>query len=337
MPNTATTAFVVLLFASLAALPLIVDPFLITVGSLVFMYAYLGIAWNLMFGYAGQLSIGHALFFGVGAYAAAVLSDRYGINAWLSVAIGAVMSSALGAAIAALGFRFSVRGHYFALLTVAAAEFVRIWFENWNFIGGSGGYFLQVRGDGSPLVTLRGGAVFFYQAFLALAFVGLVLSYFLTRSRYGYYWRAIREDEDTARAIGVPAFRMKVLVVVISAAMTSVGGSLFAFFSGGLFPDTTLGLKLSIDIMIAPIIGGLGTLFGPFIGALFVVPAMELSNYLSQQLKIFGLSTFLYGLLIIVTIRFLPNGVWPALERLLFRTERHKPLATETKTREQTA
>lgn len=312
-----------IVFAALASLPMVADPFVVTVVSLFWMYAYLGGAWNLMFGYAGQFSLGHALFFGVGAYVGAILSDRYGINAWAAIACGALISSFIGGVIAVLGFRFSVRGHFFALLTVAVAEFVRIVFENWNFVGGSAGYFLQVRQGYSPLVTLRGDATFFYYVFFVLGIAGLSLSYFVTKSSIGYYWCAIREDEDAARAMGVPAFRMKVLSVVISAAMTSVGGSIYAFFSGSLFPDTTLGMRFSIEIMIAPIIGGVGTLFGPVIGALFVVPAMELSNHLSQVTGVFGLNTLLYGFIIIVTIRFLPGGVWPALWDLFSRRSSH--------------
>lgn len=321
--------------AVLAVLPAIIDPFFVTVASLIFMYAFLGVAWNLMFGYAGQLSIGHALFFGVGAYTAAILSNRYGINAWLGVAAGAMISAALGSLIAALGFRFSVRGQYFALLTVAAAEFVRIWFENWDFTGGSAGYFLKVPDQTSPFISLRGSATFFYEAFLILALSSLALSYTLTRSRYGFYWRAIREDEDVARAIGVPVFRMKILVVTISAAMTSIGGSLFLFFSGGLFPDTVLGMRFSIEIMIAPIIGGAGTLIGPFVGALFVVPAMEFSNYLSQKASIFGLSTFIYGLLILTVVRFLPDGVWPALEHFISNVVHRRAPPARSKPRDE--
>lgn len=323
----------ILFFAAAIFFPFVADPFLVTIATLVFMYAYLGMAWNLMFGYAGQLSIGHALFFGLGAYTAAVLSDRYGLNAWLAVAVGAAISAIAGATIAGLGFRFSVRGVYFALLTIAAAEFVRILFDHWYLVGGSAGYFLPVRGNKSPLITLRGGTNFFYGAFLFLSFSAFLLCYWLINSRYGYYWRAIREDEDTARAIGVPAFRMKIIAVVISAAMTSVGGSIFAFFSAGLFPDTVLGMKFSIEIMIAPIIGGVGTLFGPFIGAIFIVPAMELSNYVSQNSGFFGLSTIIYGLLILLTVRFLPDGVWPPIARMLFGSTRAGPPETERRPR----
>lgn len=320
-------ALLLLAFAVMAALPLVADSYVVTVVSLFWMYAYLGGAWNLMFGYAGQLSLGHALFFGLGAYVAAVLSDRYGINAWIAVGCGATLSGLVGATIAYLGFRFSVRGHFFALLTVAVAEFVRIAFENWNFIGGSAGYFLQVSQGASPLLTLRGDATFYYYAFFTLGVCGLLISYALTRSSVGYYWCAIREDEDAARALGVPAFRMKILAAVVSAAMTSIGGSLYAFFSGSLFPETTLGMRFSIEILIAPIIGGVGTVIGPIVGALFVVPVMELSNHLSQASSMFGLNTLFYGLIILLTVRFLPGGVWPAIWDRLFASAEERNAA----------
>ncbi len=306
-----------LFFATLGLAPLFADSYVLSLLALVFLYAYLGQAWNLMMGYAGQLSLGHALFFGVGAYAAALLTDRYALNAWLAVGSGAAIAAAIGATIAALGFRFSVRGIYFALLTIAAAEFTRIFFDNWDFVGASAGYFLMVAGEVHPLVSLRGSTTFYYLAFLLLAALALVGCTALTRSRYGYYWRAIREDEDCARALAVPAFRMKLLVVAISAAMTSVGGSLFAFMTANLFPDSVMGMRMSIDIIIAPIIGGLGTLFGPFVGALFVVPVLELSNHLARETGVFGLSTLIYGLLVVLTVRFLPDGVWPPLARLI--------------------
>lgn len=317
MPPARNLAAGLVFFGVMAAAPLIGDPFILSLLTLVFLYAYLGQAWNLMMGYAGQLSLGHGLFFGIGAYASAILTDRYELNAWLAVGVGALLSAGVGGVIAALGFRFSVRGIYFALLTIAAAEFTRVFFDNWDFVGASAGYFLRVAGDAHPVVSLRGGTTFFYLAFLTLALAAFLVCAVLTSSRYGYYWRALREDEDTARALAVPAFRMKMLVVTISGAMTSIAGSLFAFMTANLFPDTVMGMRFSIEIMIAPILGGLGTLFGPFVGALFVVPVMELSNHLAREAGIFGLSTFVYGCLVVLTIRFLPQGIWPALARFV--------------------
>ena len=132
----------------------------------------------------------------------------------------------------------------------------------------------------------------------------------LNGSRWGYRWRALREDEEAARALGVPAVRSKVLVVAISAALAGIGGGLFGLLQGSLFPDSVMGLRMSIEILIAPIIGGLGTLFGPIIGAVFVVPLMEVSNVLGQRLGLFGLNTLIYGLVLLAVIAFLPDGIW---------------------------
>lgn len=301
------------LFLFLAALPAVADRYILSVMTLVLMYAYLGIAWNLMVGYGGQLSLGHALFFGLGAYAAAVLPELFKLNAWFALGIGMLTSALIGAFLAMIASRFAVRGIFFALLTIAAAEFTRLLFENWNAVGGAAGYFLRTQPGTNPLVSLRGTTYFFYYAFFVLALLGFAGSWLLVRSKWGYYLRAVRDDEDTARALGVPAVRVKVGITILSAAMTSAAGSIFALMSGSVFPDTVLGMRFSIEMIIAPIIGGLGTLFGPFIGALFVIPAMELSNELSQKLRIFGLNIFVYGAMVIIVVRFLPQGVWPWL------------------------
>lgn len=317
LPGWRTRACAAALLLGLLGAPFFADAYVLSLLTLVFFYAYLGQAWNLMMGYAGQLSLGHALFFGLGAYAAVIGTDHFGLNAWLALLAGMALSACVGALIAALGFRFNVRGVHFALLTIAAAEFTRVMFDNWDFVGASAGYFLRVSGGEHPLVSLRGGATFFYYAFLALMLGAFAACAALVSSRLGYCWRALREDEDTARALGVPALRMKVLVVVLSAAMTSLGGSMFALMTANVYPETVMGMRMSIDLLIAPIIGGLGTIFGPLLGALFVVPLMELSNHVASEAKIFGLSTLVYGLLVILTIRFLPEGIWPPLHRWL--------------------
>jgi branched-chain amino acid transport system permease protein len=156
--NIAPLVFV----AVLALVPAVADDFQLSVLALIFLFAYAGIAWNLMMGLAGQLSLGHALYFGVGAYVVAVLAEKYGITPWLGMPVAFVLAAALAALVGALGFRFSVRGVYFALLTIAFAEFTRIAFEHWDFVGKTGGIFLRALGpDNRPLISLRGGATFF--------------------------------------------------------------------------------------------------------------------------------------------------------------------------------
>jgi branched-chain amino acid transport system permease protein len=312
------TAFGAAFLAALALVPLFADDFYLTVLGLIFLYAYLGQAWNIMMGFAGQLSLGHALYFGVGGYAVVVLAQKFGISPWATMALGFLLAAALGAVVGALGFRFAVRGTYFALLTVAFAELVRILFEHWGYVGGTGGFFLQaLRPDNVPLASLRGGARFFYYALLVTMAAGWAVAMLLLYSRVGYFWRAIREDEDSARALGVPAFRLKVLAVAISAGMTGIGGGWFALMGGSLYPETMLGMRMSIDVLVAPIVGGLGTLFGPILGAFIIVPLNEVSKHVSQAYGINGLNLLIYGLLLMAVVIFAPHGVWPWIARRL--------------------
>lgn len=308
---------------ALALLPLFVGDFYLSVLALAFLHALVGIAWNLMMGYAGQLSLGHALYFGIGAYIVAVLSERFGISPWIGMLPAFAVPALLGTAIGALGFRFSVRGVYFALLTIAFAEFARILFEHWDYIGKTGGFFLgALTPRNQPLVSLRGGATFFYYALLVTMVAAWCLSMAVVNSRIGYFWRAIREDEDAARALGVEAFRMKLLAVTISGGMTGVAGGWYALMNGSLFPDSVLGMRLSIDLILAPIVGGLGTLFGPILGALIVIPLNEISRDLAQSTGVNGLNLLIYGLLLMVVVVFVPGGCWPWLARRLGLSDR---------------
>ena len=304
--------------ALLALLPVVASDFHLSVLSLVFLQAVVGIAWNLMMGYAGQLSLGHALYFGVGGYIVAVLSERYGVSPWLGMPAAFLVAALLGVIIGALGFRFAVRGVYFALLTIAFAEFARIVFEHWDYVGRTGGFFLgALTPRNQPLVSLRGSTMFFYYALLATMVAGWAAAMALVDSRIGYFWRAIREDEEAARALGVEAFRMKLLAVAISGGLTGVAGGWYALLNGSLFPDSVLGMRLSIDLIVAPIVGGLGTLFGPILGAFIIVPLNEISRDLGQATNINGLNLLIYGVLLMAVVVFAPGGCWPWLARRL--------------------
>jgi branched-chain amino acid transport system permease protein len=293
--KTAAAVFLVVL----ALVPAIADDFQLSVLALVFLFAYVGIAWNLMMGFVGQLSLGHALYFGIGAYTVAVLAVKYDITPWLGMPVAFVLAAVVAALVGALGFRFAVHGVYFALLTIAFAEFTRIAFEHWDFVGKTGGLFLRALGaDNNPLISLRGGAKFFYYALLVTMVLGWALSALLVSSRVGYCWRAIREDEDAARAIGVPALRMKVAAAAVSGGLTGIGGGWFGLMGGSLFPESVLGMRMSIDVIVAPIVGGLGSLCGPILGAFVIVPVNELSKELAQHFNVNGLNFLINGVLL---------------------------------------
>ena len=318
MINARSTRLALLFLAVLGLMPLLLDDFVLSVLTLVFLFASVGMAWNLMMGFAGQLSLGHALYFGAGAYAMGLLINKLALSAWFGLPLAFAVGAALGVLVGALGFRFAVRGVYFALLTIAFAEFARILAEHWDFAGGNGGLFLPaLTPDNQPLLSLRGGATFFYQALLVTMGVIWLACGLLVHRRIGYYWRAVREDEDAARAIGVPATRVKIIAVALSAGFTGVCGAWYALIQGSLFPDSVLGMRMSIDLIVAPIVGGLGSLFGPILGAIVIQPLSELSKDFAQAFSLSGLKLIVYGAVLLVIVLFAPNGIWPPLARWL--------------------
>jgi branched-chain amino acid transport system permease protein len=309
----------VLLIALLVA-PFIASDYLITVLILILYYAYTGQAWNIMMGFAGQLSLGHALYTGLGAYVTAALWVHYGIGPWLGLPAAIVVAGTSGAVIGFLAFRFGVAGVYFAILTIAFAEFARIGLDHFSWVGGSAGFFLPVSNyTQNDLWHLRGRPVMFYYVILAMTIAALVLCRLLLRSRMGYYWQAIREDEQAARALGINTFRYKMYAVVLSAAMTSIAGMFYAFYYNNLFPEQVFSIFRSIEILLGPIIGGIGTLIGPLIGSFLITGLAEVLDAILAALHIDipGIKRVFYGVCLLVVVMALPDGVWPWLARKL--------------------
>jgi branched-chain amino acid transport system permease protein len=306
--------------AILVALPFMVGNYALSVATLILYFAYTGQAWNVMMGFAGQLSLGHALYVGIGAYAAGALFFYYGIGPWAGLWLAIALCVALGLVIGFLAFRFGISGVYFALLTIAFAEFTRIGFDHFGWTGGPGGMFLRVaQRDTWDLANFRGPPLMYYYAMLALTAGAFALCAWLLRSRAGYYWQAIREDEEAARALGINAFRWKLLAVAISAAMTAVAGVFFAFYYNNLFPEQIFHISRSIEIILGPVIGGVGTLFGPVLGAAVLT---LLSDGITEALAAFGLDIpgvkqVFYGVVLLAVVMFLPHGIWPAIARRL--------------------
>jgi branched-chain amino acid transport system permease protein len=311
------------LLAVLLVVPLALDRYLLSVMILVLYFAFVGQAWNIMMGFCGQLSLGHALYVGLGAYTAAALYQHFGVIPWVGMLAAVAVCVAAASIIGWLAFRFGIGGTYFALLTIAFAEFTRIGFDHFGWVGASGGFFLKVvQQDRFDLVNLRGHPLMFYYLALGLAVAGFLLSAWLLRGRLGFYFRAIRDNEEAARAAGVDTFRYKMYAVQISAGMTALAGVFFAFYYNNLFPEQIFNMGRSIEIILAPIIGGVGTLFGPVLGAAVLTALSEGINELldlSGQ-EIPGAKHILYGIALGLSIMFMPNGIWPAIaSRLGFR------------------
>ena len=313
-------ALLAVMLAVLLAAPWVANDYLLTILIIVLYSAYTGQAWNVMMGFAGQLSLGHAIYVGLGAYAAAALYVHFGIGPWLGLAAAVAIAVACGAVIGFLAFRFGVGGVYFAILTIAFAEFARIGFDHFQWVGASSGFFLPVANyTRNDLWTLRGNPTMFYYVMLALTVAAFALCHVLLNSRIGYYWRAIREDEIAARSVGINTFRYKMYAVVISAAMTAVAGVFFAFYYNNLFPEQIFNTSRSIEIILGSVIGGVGTLFGPILGAAVLT---LLSEGVTEALtalgwEIPGSKQVVYGAILLAVVVFLPQGIWPPLAQRL--------------------
>jgi branched-chain amino acid transport system permease protein len=319
-PPRTVWSLAALLLALLLA-PAFLGKYWLSVLIVILYFAYVGQAWNIVMGFAGQLSLGHALYAGLGGYIAAGLFFHYGIGPWAGLFAAIAAAALAGAIVGYLGFRFSLAGVYFALLTIAFSEFTRIAFDHWPWAGGSGGLFLKVD-TATSVLDLRGGPLLFYYAILALAVGAFVLCRALLESRLGRYWLAVREDAEAAQAVGVPVLRCKMLAMVISAALTALAGVWNAFYYNNLFPETAFAMGRSIEITLAPIIGGLGTLFGPFVGAVVLTGLGEGFTDIGDALGIPGIKQIFYGLALLVIVMFRPAGIWPWLSARLGFGER---------------
>ena len=319
VPRRALVALAALL-ALLIVFPAFASGYLLSVGFLILYFAYVGQAWNIMMGFAGQLSLGHSLYVGLGAYAAAALYVHFGISPWIGLSASIAVCMLAGAVIGFLAFRFGVGGVYFAILTIAFSEFARIGFDHFTWVQGSSGFFLPVANYATNDVwNLRGSPRMFYYLMLCLTVAAFVLCHALLRSRIGYYWLAIRESAEAAQALGVNVFRYKLYAVVISAAMTSLSGVVFAFYYNNLFPEQIFHISRSIELILGPIIGGIGTLVGPLVGAFVLTGLAEGMREVMLQLgvEVPGVKQVFYGICLLLVVMFLPHGVWPPLARKL--------------------
>jgi branched-chain amino acid transport system permease protein len=242
----------------------------------------------------------------------------FGIGPWLGVIPAMAIAAICGGVIAWLGFRFSIEGVYFALLTIAFAEFTRIAFDHIGVAGGAGGFFVPYQAERfGEWWNLRGGPLLFYYVGFALAAGAVILIARLKRSRLGYQWLAVREDQQAARSLGIDVLGAKMKAALISSAMTALGGVFYAFYYNSLFPMQVFGIDRSIELMLAPIIGGLGTIFGPVLGAFILTPLGELLTAVTEKLGIDapGAKSLFYGATLMLIIFLRPAGLWPWLAR----------------------
>jgi branched-chain amino acid transport system permease protein len=269
------------------------------------LIALVGQGWNLLGGYGGQYSFGHAAFFGTGAYATAILQMRYGINAWLGFGIGIAAGALVGAVIGALSFRSGLKGSYFALVTLAFAEVLRIIASVAPITGAGVGTLIKL--DLRPEALQFQSRAPFYWIVLALVGVSLILIRLIENSRFGAYLVAVRENEDAAKALGVDATRIKLAAMTVSAAITAAAGCFYAQYFLFIDAGIAYGPWISVEALLAPIIGGIGTVLGPLLGALVVRTLGEITKLVTGDAP--GLDLVIYGCVLIVVVAFAPRGI----------------------------
>ena len=256
--------------------------------------------WNLLGGYGGQYSFGHAAFFGMGAYVSAILQQRFGVNAYPAVAFGIAAAALLGYAIGAMVFRAGLRGSYFALVTLAFAEVLRIMANATEITGGAAGLLISLNlGAGNLQFANRSSFLVLAAVLLALA---MLITLVLEKSRIGAQLVAVRENEAAAAALGVDILAVKLRAISLSAALTGAAGALYAQYFLYIDSNIAFGTWISVEALLAPIIGGAGTVFGPLIGALILQGLSEGTKMLIG--KIPGVDLIIFGALLILVVRF---------------------------------
>jgi branched-chain amino acid transport system permease protein len=312
-PATRNVTLVILaiLVAVALALPIFANRFLVSVGVLLVLSAYVAASWNIVAGYAGQFSLAHAAFFGIGGYSSAWLYQRYGISPWLGMAIGAAVSALVATGLGLISFRYKLAGPYFAIATLAFAEIVRVLVNALPWFGQGSGVSIPLGEPGFWRLQFADPRIF-YAIFVVMLAGIMALCFVIGRSRFGYRLACIRESETVAESLGIDVAREKLKAFVLSAALAAPAGTLYAQYLMFVDPATFFGLTLSITFILPALVGGAGTVFGPLCGAVLLTVATEIFNHAAPRP---GVSLFAYGVVLMACVLFLPKGIWPSVRQ----------------------
>lgn len=299
------TALVV--FALIALVPrLVSDVYLMNVLILTLLFAALSQSWNLLGGYCGQVSLGHALYFGIGAYATSLLYVKFGITPWGGLLAGGIIAALIALALGYPSFR--LKGHYFSIATIVIAEIGLLLFHNWDYAGAALGIQWPFTPDSWwTLQFARDKAPYFYFA-LGLFAVTWLVTFAVVESKWGYWWRAVKDSAEAAESLGVTIFHSKMAAAAISAFFTAIGGGFYAAFVSYIDPDSVMHFRFSLLMALPAVLGGVGSLWGPAVGALILIPLAELTrSYLGGSGS--GLDLVIYGALIMIVSLMRPEGI----------------------------
>ncbi|MFC7157425.1 branched-chain amino acid ABC transporter permease [Halomarina halobia] len=302
---------------------------------LTLIYATAAQAWNVMSGYTGQFSFGHAAFFGIGAYATQKLLIDAAVNPWIGMLVAGALAALYGLVVGHLCFRYDLKGHYFALATLAFAELLRFVVVNASELNGANGYFKpfpQEYGADYGLLALQFQSDLpYYYVILGFLLAVTVVAWLIKNSWVGLYFFAIREDERAAASVGVPAYRYKLLGVAVSAFFTALVGAYWSMYFTTIRPSTVFALFKNVELLLPAVVGGPGTLVGPIVGSFVVTPISEIARTTFDNVN--GLDRIIYGLFLVLIVIYSPKGVvnWPdRIRDLLHRRVNDEPAADTT-------
>jgi branched-chain amino acid transport system permease protein len=297
----------------LTILPAFMGSYYIHILILILVYAYLGSSWNVLGGYCGQFSFGHATFFGLGAYTSTILFMRFGISPWIGMVLGGILSMFVGIFIGFICFRYGLKGPFFALATLAFAEMFRVAALNIPLTGKAMGILITLKGTSFPAFQFQ-EKIYYYYIILAFNVFIVLVTHLIENRKLGDYLEAIKEDEDAAEALGIDTLRYKIIAISISSFLTALGGTFYAQYLFYIDPDICFGVHNSIEIFMRPILGGSGTVYGAFLGSLILGPLSELTRGLLGGYS--GMHLMLFGVVLVVVIIFLPRGVVGLLKKI---------------------
>jgi branched-chain amino acid transport system permease protein len=273
---------------------------------LTLMYAALSQSWNILGGYCGQISLGHALYFGLGAYTTTLLFTKFGVLPWFGMLGGGLISALIAMA---LGYPcFRLRGHYFVIATIVIAEIAYLLFLNWDWAGAALGIDVPVRGDSWATFQFTRSKLPFYYFALVFCCVAWLVTWWLEDSKWGYWWRAVKDNPDAAESLGVVVFNSKMGAAAVSAFLTAIGGAFYAQFVSYIDPESVMSFHLSLLMALPAVLGGIGTLWGPVLGAVILIPLTELTrSFIGGSGR--GVDLILYGAVIVLISLARPEGL----------------------------
>jgi branched-chain amino acid transport system permease protein len=298
----------VVVLTLLLAFPLVVkQTFPVHVMILVFMFGMLGVAWNIMGGYAGMFSFGQAAFFGIGAYTSSFLLVSFHVNPWIGLIAGGLVAALVAAAV---GYPCSnLRGHYFAIASIAFSEIIRIHFNNWSLVNAAEGITIPMLPESLTNFMFHSSKLPYYYIIMVFLIFSVIVCYFVATSKMGYYFRAIRESHDVAEVLGINVVKYRLIAIMVSAFLSAMAGTFYAQYILYIDPESVMLGAISVQIVLISMLGGAGSILGPVIGAAILLPLSETTRVMLGH-KGTGIDMLIYGFLITIISVYQPQGVW---------------------------